>query len=184
MRAALLGAALLAGGAAALTLADRARDAPGFAGVAYGQSAAEALAALGEDAYFGPSCDRSTARDRRVAVYAEVELDGAPAHVMAFLKDDRVAAIEVEDLAVPAGRLDAAACRALGAERHAERGGAAEDPVKHRYYGREELWLWPIASRGGGGARVYVSHEVHRARCRLFERRRRASSSWPTEEQS
>lgn len=173
MRGALLGAAavLVAAGAAAVAVGAHHRGAPGFAGVAYGQTAAQALASLGEAAYFGPSCDRSTSRDRRVAVYAEVELDGAPAHVMAFLEGDRVAAIEVEDLAASAGRLDAAACRALGAARHAARGGPGEAPVEHRYYGREELWLWPVASRGGGSARVYVSHEAHRARCRLFERR-------------
>ena len=184
MRAALLGAALLGSGAAAVAVGAHHRGAPGFAGLTYDQTAAEALASLGEAAYFGPSCDRSTARDRRLAVYAEIDFDGAPAHVMAFLEDDRVAAIEVEDLAAPAGRLDAAACRALGAARHAERGGVGKGPAEHRYYGREELWLWPAATRGGSSERVHVSHEAHRARCRLFERHEWASPSRPQEDRS
>lgn len=136
---------------------------PAGDGVALGQSSADALAALGQGAYFGPSCDRSTARDRRPAVYAETA-DGT-AHVMAFLEDDRVAAIELEDLAATRGRLDAEACVALGAAR------AGAGPTERAFYGREELWLWPAGEDGAERRRVYVSHEAHRARCRLFERR-------------
>ena len=161
MRAAAL--ALAAAGAAAAVMATSG-DRGSAGGVSLGQSSAAALAALGDDAYFGPSCDRSTARDRRPAVYAEAE-DGT-AHVMAFLEDDRVAAIEVEDIAVAGERLDAEACLALGAAR-ADATGSAE----RVFYGREELWLWPPREHGSERSRVYVSYEAHRARCRLFERR-------------
>lgn len=154
--------------AAALVLAAGAAwlawDVDRVGGVTLGQSSADALAALGDGAYFGPSCDRSTARDRRLAVYAEV--DGGAEHVMAFLEDDRVAAIEVEDLTLADRRLDAAACLAVGDER----AGAAGTPER-AFYGREELWLWPSQARGAERTRVYISHEAHRGRCRLFERR-------------
>ena len=103
---------------------------------------------------------------------------------MAFLEDGLVAAVEVEVLAATAGRLGAAACRALGAARHAEGGGPSDGPVGHRYLGREELWLWPPRERDGVRARISVSHEAHRSRCRLFERREPASSPQPPEDHS
>lgn len=151
-------------------------------GPALGQTAIEALAVLGDDAYFGPSCDRSTLRDRRASVYAEVEGDDGPLHVMAFLDGNAVVAVEVEDLGAAQGRRDSEACRALGAARHAERTDFAPEtslPDRHEYYAREELWFWPAQSKDGVVRQVYVSHEAHRGRCRVFERREAAEMLEP-----